>query len=182
MVSRSIVTGPPVRAAARPAGNSDTIRPVTAARPGLYRPPLRRGDPPGQARGGRRGQPRHGGDLLACRIGALAVQPGQEVLSGQLRRRDPGQQLPGAKAAVPLLDRPGHSIDRLNHTQPVTKLTGRGQPRVRRQRPIWRADPWLLPLRFPAAYPAHQIGASPAGTIITSQRSSSQARAAPIGI
>ena len=43
------------------------------------------------------------------------------------------------------------------------------------------ADPNLRPFRFPAAYPAHQIGASPVGTIITSQRSSSQAKAAPIG-
>jgi len=33
------------------------------------------------------------------------------------------------------------------------------------------ADPNPRPFRFPAAYPAHQIGASPAGTIFTSQRS-----------
>jgi len=49
----------------------------------------RRGE---QRRRGR--QARHRGDLLARRVGALPVQPGQEILVGQLRRRDPGQQLP----------------------------------------------------------------------------------------
>jgi hypothetical protein len=62
---------------------------------GLHRLPLRRGDPPGQPGRGRARQPRHRRDLLPGRIGALAVQPGQEVLPGQPRRRDPGQQLPG---------------------------------------------------------------------------------------
>jgi len=49
---------------------------------------------------GRGRQPRHRRQLLACRIGALAVQPGQEILPGQLRRRDPGQQLPSAEPAL----------------------------------------------------------------------------------
>jgi hypothetical protein len=52
------------------------------------------GDPAGQARRGDGTQPRHQRDLLPRRISALAVQPGQEVLPGQLRRRDPGQSLP----------------------------------------------------------------------------------------
>ena len=79
---------------------------------GLHRLPLRRGDPPGQARRGRGRQPRHRRDLLAGRIGALAVQPGQEVLPGQLRRRDPGQQLPGPEPAFALLDRADRRIQR----------------------------------------------------------------------
>ena len=80
---------------------------------GLYRLPLGRGDPPGQARRGRGRQPGHRGDQLARRITALAVQPGQEILPGQLRRRDPGQQLPGPVAAVPLLDGADRGIQRL---------------------------------------------------------------------
>ena len=150
--------------------------------PRLHGVPLRRGDPPGQARRRRGRQALHRGDLLATRIRALAVQPGQEVLPGQLRRRDPGQQLSSAETAIPLLDRADRRIQCPDHAEPPAQLADRGQARVRRQRPIRRADPDLLPFRFPAAYPAHQIGASPPGTIITSQRSSSQARAAPIGI
>jgi hypothetical protein len=73
---------------------------------GLYCLPLPRGDTPGQARRGRGRQPRHRRDLLPRRIGALAVQPGQEILPGQLRRRDPGQQLPGPEPAFSLLDGP----------------------------------------------------------------------------
>ncbi len=73
---------------------------------GLHRPPLIGGDPPGQARSRRRGQSRYRGELLPRGIGALAVQPHQEVLPGQLRRSDPGQQLPGAKAPVPRLTSP----------------------------------------------------------------------------
>jgi hypothetical protein len=105
--------------------------------------------------------PRHRGDLLARLIGTLAVQPGQEVLPSQLRRRDPGQQLPGAEATVPLLDRPGRGVDHLDHAQPAAQIADRRQPGVRRQRLIRRADPGLRPLPSPAAYPAHQIGAPP---------------------
>jgi hypothetical protein len=85
-------------------------------------------------------------------------------------------------SAVALLDGADRRIQRPDHARPPAQLADSGKTRVRRQRTIRRADPYLLPFRFPAAYPAHQIGASPAGTIITSQRSSSQARAAPIGI
>jgi hypothetical protein len=55
------------------------------------------GDPAGQARCGRRAQPGHRRDLLPGRVLALPVQPHQEVFPGQLRRRQPGQQLPGLK-------------------------------------------------------------------------------------
>ena len=148
----------------------------------LHRCPLRRGDPPGQARRGGGRQARDRGDLLARRVGALAVQPGQEVLPGQLRRRDPCQQLPGSEAAVPLLDRADRRIERAGHVQPVTQLADRGHPRVRRQRRIRRAGPHLLTPPAPSAYPAHQIGVLSTGLVVTWQRSSSQARAAPIGI
>ncbi len=125
---------------------------------GLHRPPLRGSDPPGQARGGRRGQPGHRRQLLPRGIGALAIQPGQEVLPCQLRRRDPGQQLPCAEAAVPLLDRPGRGVDRPDNLQPPAQLTDGSHPRIRRQRRIRRADPCLPPRPSPAAYPGHQIG------------------------
>ena len=140
----------------------------------LDRLPLRRGEPAGQAR--------HRRDQLARRIGALPVQPGQEVLPGQLRRRDPAQHLPSAEPAIPLLDRADCGIQRPDHAQPVTQLGDDRQARVRRQRRIRRAGP--DPLTQPAAttYPAHQIGVLSAGLTITWQRSSSQARAAPIGI
>jgi hypothetical protein len=150
---------------------------------GLYRLPLHRGDPPGQARRGRGRQPRHGRQLLARRIGALAVQPGQEVLPSQLRCGQPRQQLPGPEPAVALLDRADRRIQRPDHAEPVTQLGDGRQARVRRQRPIRRADPRLLPRSArPAAYPFHQVGASPPEMIITSQRSSSQVKGAPIGI
>ena len=112
----------------------------------------------------------------------LAVQPGQEILPGQLRRRDPAQQLPGAETAIPLLDRADRRIHRLDHAEPAAQLGDRGQARVRRQGPVRRADPDLPLLPPPATYAAHQIGALSAEMIITWQRSSSQARAAPIAI
>src|ERR1019366_2450336 len=172
VVSRSIVTGPPASAAARSTGSRSSIRPVTAARP--------RSTAFHWAGVIRRARPR--GDQLACRITALAVQPGQEVLPGQLRRRDPGQQLPGPEAAVPPLDGADRRIQRPDHAQPAAQLGDRGQARVRRQRRIRRADPRLLTPHAASTYPAHQIGVLSAGLIITWQRSSSQARAAPIGI
>jgi hypothetical protein len=60
---------------------------------------------------------------LTC-VGDCACQ---EVLPGQLRRRDPGQQLPGPESAIPLLDRANRRIQGLDHAQPVTQLTNRGQ-------------------------------------------------------
>jgi len=100
---------------------------------------------------------------------ALPVQPGEEVFPGQLRRRDPGQQLPGPEAAITLLYRADRRIDRLDHAQPVTQLADRSQPRARGQRRIRRADPRLPALPLPAAYPGHQIGAFLAEMIVTSQ-------------
>ena len=148
----------------------------------LNRCPLSRGDPPGQARRGRGRQPGHRGDLLPGRICPLPVQPGQEVLPGQLRRRDPGQQLPGPIAAVPLLDRADRGIQRLHHAEPLAQLADRGQARVRRQRRIRRAGLHLLTPPAASTYPAHQIGVLSTGLVVTWQRSSSQVRVAPIGI
>ncbi len=148
----------------------------------LDRFPLGGSDPPGQpGRGGGR-QARHRGELLARHVGALAVQPGQEILPGQLRRRDPGQQLPSAIPAIPLLDGADRGIQRPDHAEPAAQLGDRGQTRIRRQRPIRRAGPHLLTPPAASTYPAHQIGVLSAGLTITWQRSSSQARAAPICI
>ena len=121
---------------------------MTAARPAFHRLPLLAGDPAGQPRGRGRAQPRHRRDLLPGRIGALPVQARQEALPGQLRRRDPGQQLPGAVAAIPLLDRADRRIECLDHAQPAAQLRDRGHPRIRGQRPIRRADPRLPRLRL----------------------------------
>jgi len=93
----------------------------------------------------------------------------QEVLPGQLRHRDPGQQLPGPETAIPLLHRPDRRIQRPDHAQPLTQPGDRGHPPVRGQRPVRRADAHLRALPLPTAYPSHQIGASRLGTILTSQ-------------
>jgi hypothetical protein len=76
-------------------------------------------------------RPGHRGDQLARRIGALAVQPGHEVLPGQLRRRDRGQQFPGTETAIPLLDGTERRIQRLDHAEPAAQFSDRGQPCVR---------------------------------------------------
>jgi hypothetical protein len=102
----------------------------------LDRLPLGRSNPPGQPRRGSRRQPRHRRELLARHIGALPVQPGQEILPGQLRRRDPAQQLTSAETAIPLLDGADRSIHRPDHAEPAAQLGDRGQARIRRQRPI----------------------------------------------
>ena len=99
----------------------------------------------------------------------MAVQPSQEILPGQLRRRQPRQQLPGPESAGTLLNRPDRRIQRPDHAQPVTQPGDRSHPRVRGQRRIRRADPRLPALPLPAAYPGHQIGAFPAEMIVTSQ-------------
>ena len=69
---------------------------------GLHRlatgPGVTRRARPGRGRGR---QARHRRDLLARRIGALAVQPGQEILPGQLRRRDPGTAAPRPRTRDP---------------------------------------------------------------------------------
>jgi len=72
--------------------------------------PPRGRDPPGQPGRSRGRQPRYRDDLLARLVGALAVQPGQKVLSGQLSRSDPGQQLPSTEPPVALLDRADRRI------------------------------------------------------------------------
>ena len=131
----------------------------------LDRLPLSGSDPPGQPGRGRGRQARHRREQLARHVGALAVQPGQEILPGQLRRRDPGQQLPSAKPAIPLLDGADRGIHRFDHAEPAAQLADRGQPRVRGQRCLRRADPRLLPL--PAAYPDHEIGAFPGEMTLT---------------
>ena len=87
----------PVRAAERrrPRRGQQRQHPLRDRRqPGLHRQPLPAGDPAGQARRRSRTQPRHRRDLLPGRIRALAVQADQEVLPGQLRRREPRPAAP----------------------------------------------------------------------------------------
>ena len=154
-----MVTGPSASAAARSAGSSSSIRSVTAARLVFPRPSTaRRCHPAGHARGGGGAQSRHRHQLLPGRVRALAVQPDEEVLAGEWAHAIPGQQLPGAVAAIPLLDRAHRRIQGLDHPQPVAQLADRGHPRVRGQGPIRRADSRLQALPPPAAYPVHQIG------------------------
>lgn len=52
------------------------------------------------ARRGRGAQPGHGREHLPGHVGALAVQPDQEVLPGQLRGHQPDQQLSARIATV----------------------------------------------------------------------------------
>jgi hypothetical protein len=119
-----MVTGPSASAAARSGGSRPSIRPVTTARPRSTASHCPGGDPPGQACGGRGRQPRYRGDPLAGRIRPLAIQPGQEVLPGQLRRRHPRQQLTRAETALPLLDRANRRIQRPDHaSRPHSSLT-----------------------------------------------------------
>jgi hypothetical protein len=135
----------------------------------LHRQPLHAGDPAGHARSRRRRQARYRGDLLAGRVRAVAVQPGQEILPGQLRCCQPRQQLPGPEPAITLLNRADRGIQFADYAQPVTQPGDRSHPRVRGQRPVRRADAHLTALPLPAAYPCHQIGVLSAETIITSQ-------------
>ena len=79
---------------------------------------------------------------------------------------------------LPANDKPGG----FDHAEPVAQLGDHGQARAGRQRHIRRAGPHLLTPPTARTYPAHQIGVLSTGLVITWQRSSSQARAAPIGI
>jgi hypothetical protein len=95
------VTGPSASAAARSAGSSDSIR----RQSGLHRLPL-----PGVIR---RARPAAAVELspgtgVTCSppYRRAARPANQEVLPGQLRSRDPGQQLTRAETTIPLLDRP----------------------------------------------------------------------------
>jgi len=90
-------------------------------------------------------QPRHRRELLPRRVGALPVQPDQEVLPGQLRRGHPDQQLPAGMPPVALLDRADRGIQRLDHAEPIDQFGDRHQPRVRGQSRIRRADAHPLP-------------------------------------
>jgi len=100
--------------------------------------------------------------LLPGGVGALAVQPDQEVFSGQLRGSHPDQQLPAGVAAAALLDRADHRVERpITSNRSTSSLTasipdtgvnvGSGVPiRTRcrpRRRPRMLATRWFgLPL------------------------------------
>ena len=61
-------------------------------------------------------------------IGALAIQPDQEVFPGQLRGGDPDQHLPAGMAAAALLDRPDPRVQPVDHLQPLDQLGHRDHP------------------------------------------------------
>lgn len=117
--------------------------------PGLHGPPLWTSESACQTSSGGRGQTAHWGDLLPRDVGTLPVQAGQEVLPGQLRRRQADQQLTGSEPAITLLDRPHRRVQRLDHTQPIHQLGHRGHPRHRGQARIRRADTHLPPTTAP---------------------------------
>jgi hypothetical protein len=150
--------------------------------PGLHPVPLPVGEPPGQPGRGRRAQPRHRGEHLSGDIIALVVQPNQEVLPGQLRRRHPDQQLPASMAPVAGLDRPDRCIQRPDHAESVNQLGHRRHPRHARQRRVRRADPHPPPQPADITYSAHQMGVLPTSLIVPSQTPSSQVSRAPIAI
>ena len=111
-----------------PAGSKPSIRSVTAARPDSTARHWAGREPAGQPRRGGRRQARHRRERLARRIGALPVQPGQEILPGQLRRRDPDQQLTGPEPPVALLDRADRRIQFVDHAEPVHNSVTAARP------------------------------------------------------
>ncbi len=116
------------------------------------------------------------------RIFALVVQPDQEVLPGQLRRRHPDQQLPTGMAPVAGLDRPDRCIQRPDHAESVNQLGHRRHPRHARQRRVRRADPHPPPQPADITYSAHQMGVLPTSMIVATKPPSSQVSRAPIPI
>jgi hypothetical protein len=153
---------------------------VDVTDPGLHRPPLPVGEPARQPGRGRGGQPGHRRQLLPGHVGAVAVQPDQELLSGQLRTRHPDQQLRPGEPAVAGLDRPDRvsnsvimfrrSISSVTATIPenrVSLTSGAPMRTIRRNRRISRTLPT-------------PIGVLPPAMIVSSQTPSPQVSRAPI--
>jgi len=84
------------------------------------------------------------------------------VLPDQLPTGHPDQQLPGAQAAITLLDHPDAGIEGGHHPEPQRELINRGQPSQTRQRLVRGADPnpppTVLGLRVPPPQAAHPAG------------------------
>ncbi len=78
---------------------------------GFDRVPLPVGERTRQPRRRGRAQPGHRRQYLPGHIGALAVEPDQEIFPGQLGCRDPDQQLPTAEAPIAGLDRPDRTVN-----------------------------------------------------------------------
>jgi hypothetical protein len=114
---------------------------VRVAQPGLHRGPPRVSEPTGQPGRDRRGQVGHRGQRLPGLIGALPVEPDQEILPSQLRGGHPHQQLAAGVAAAALLDRPDRRVQPADHIQPLHQLGHRDHARHRRQCRIRRTDP-----------------------------------------
>jgi hypothetical protein len=111
---------------------------VDVTNPGLHRMPLPISEIPRKPGCGRSTQPRHRRDHLPGSVGALPVKPHEEVLPGQLRGRDPDQQLSAGMPALTGLNRPDRRIQQFDHTESVDQLGHRRHPRHRSQRRIRR--------------------------------------------
>jgi hypothetical protein len=175
-----MVTGPSVSAAARAAGSSGSIRPVTAASPASTASHcpgvIRRASPAAVVED-------NPGTGVTCRPAGSA-----RCRSSPVKKSSPAS----CAAAIPVSSSPAPKPRCRCLTGPTaassTPITpSRPHSSLTATRPAFGVSdrsgaPIRTCCRFPAAYPIHQIGASPLVMIITSQRSSSQARAAPIGI
>ncbi len=147
---------------------------VHVTEPGLHRRPLPLGDPAGQAGGGCGRQPRHRRERLPRTVGAVPVEPDQEVLPAQLRRGHADQHLPGAEPAVPILDRSHRGVELVDDPEPFGQLGHRGQPGEPGQRLVWRADLHPRAARPLLAYCSHLIGVLSTCCVVSSQTRSSQ--------
>lgn len=118
------------------------------------------GEPTGQPGRGRRGQTGHGREYLLGYIGAVAVQPDQDVLPGQLRTGHPDQQLATAEPPVPGFDWSiAASNSRIIPTRSTSSVTAipenEGRGRIR------RADPHPPPQPADLAYALDPMGVLP---------------------
>ena len=184
---------PGQRRAPHPGGSS--CRPATPAHPGRSHPqsvPVARPVStachcPGVSRRARpaavvEDNPGTGASCCPAASARCRSRPTRKSSPASCAATIPASGSPGPEAANPLLDRAHRRIQRPDYAQPVTQLADRHKPRIRRQPPIQRADPRLLTPHAASTYADHQIGVLSAGLVLTWQRSSSQARAAPVGI
>ncbi len=136
-------------------------RGVDLTDPGLHRPPLPLGEPPGQPGRGRGTHPATGPSTSPGHIRAIAIQPDQEILPDPLRTRHPDQQLRAGQPPIPGLDRPDRRVQQRDHAQPGHQLGHRHHPRKPSHRRIRRADPHHPPQPTDLTYSIHLIGALP---------------------
>jgi hypothetical protein len=120
---------------------------------------------PGQSGRSGGGQPGHRRQRLPGDIAAVAVQPDQEVLAGQLCCRYTDQQLAGPEPPVALLDRTRRRVQPPDHVEPIQQFGDRHHAGVAGHTRIRVADPdppaRALPPILVDANLVHQMGALP---------------------